>query len=147
MGNGANFFSRDERGRRSEYVSVEPAKTVNGVKGHVIKKIGDRDTHTTLPYYSNTSDVYFRKNANGVCQARAYAGQKMFLDFDWSHMHINKGGDGRIFKPGVIHVQIWKENKDGTFTRISNQARSMSNAEMKKYGPLIKAFCSEVKFR
>lgn len=38
MGNGADFFSRDERGRRSEYVSVEPAKTINGVKGHVLKR-------------------------------------------------------------------------------------------------------------
>lgn len=147
MGNGADFLSRDKRGRRSEYVSVEPAKTINGVKGHVIKKVGDRDTHTTLPYYSNTSDIYFRKNANGVCQARVYVGQKMFLDFDWSHLHINKGGDGRAFKQGVVHVQVWKENKDGTFTRISNQARNMSNAEMKKYGPIIKAFCPDVKFR
>lgn len=147
MGNGADFLSRDKRGRRSEYVSVESAKTINGVKGHVIKKVGDRDTHTTLPYYSNTSDIYFRKNANGICQARVYVGQKMFLDFDWSHLHINKGGDGRAFKQGVVHVQVWKENKDGTFTRISNQARNMSNAEMKKYGPIIKAFCPDVKFR
>lgn len=113
----------------------------------MIKKVGDRDTHTTLPYYSNTSDIYFRKNANGICQARVYVGQKMFLDFDWSHLHINKGGDGRAFKQGVVHVQVWKENKDGTFTRISNQARNMSNAEMKKYGPIIKAFCPDVKFR
>ena len=35
MGNGVDFFSRDEKGRRSEYVSVEPARTVNGVKGHL----------------------------------------------------------------------------------------------------------------
>lgn len=147
MGNGANFFSRDERGRRSEYVSVEPAKTINGVKGHVIKKVGDRETHTNLPYYSNTSDVYFRKNINGVCQARVYVGQKMFLDFDWSHQHINIGGNGRVFKKGVVHVQMWQENKDGTFTRVSNQARYMNNAEIKKYGRLIKAFCPDVKFR
>lgn len=36
MGNGADFFSRDEKGRRSEYVSLEPARTVNGVKGHLV---------------------------------------------------------------------------------------------------------------
>ena len=82
MGNGANFFSRDERGRRSEYVSLEPARTVNGVKGHLIKKVGDSDTHTILPFYSNTSDVYLRQNKNGVCQARLFIGQKTFLDFD-----------------------------------------------------------------
>lgn len=145
MGNGAVFFSRDERGRRSEYVSIAPARTVNGVKGHLIKKVGDSDTHTNLPYYSNTSDVYFRQNANGVCQARVYAGQKMFLDFDWSHSH--KNSDGRIFQKGVVHVQIWKQNSDGTFSRLSKNARSMNNAEMKKYGPLLKSFCPSVKFR
>ena len=100
MGNGADFFSRDERGRRSEYVSLAPARTVNGVKGHLIKKVGDSDTHTNLPYYSNTSDVYFRQNKNGVCQARVYVGQKKYLDFDWSHIHTNI--DGRRFKKGTI---------------------------------------------
>lgn len=74
MGNGADFFSRDENGRRSEYESLEPARTVNGVK--VIKKKGDSDTHTNLPFYSNTSDVYFRQNENGVCQACVFIGQK-----------------------------------------------------------------------
>lgn len=74
-------------------------------------------------------------------------GQKMFLDFDWSHQHINIGGNGRVFKQGVVHVQIWKENKDGTFTRVSNQARCMNNEEIKKYGALIKYFCPDVKFR
>lgn len=100
MGNGADFFSRDAKGRRSEYVSLERAKTVNGVKGHIIKKAGDSDTHTNLPYYSNTSDVYFRKNVYGVCQARVYIGQKQFLDFDWSHKHTNQGSDGRSFDKG-----------------------------------------------
>lgn len=145
MGNGADFFSRDEKGRRSEYVPLEPARTVNGVKGHLIKKAGASDTHTILPYYSNTSDVYFRQNKNGVCQARVYVGQKKFLDFDWSHIHTNS--DGRKFERGTIHVQVWKENKDGTFSRISDDARSMSNAEMKKYGPILKNYCPSVKLR
>lgn len=145
MGNGKDFFSRDAAGRRSEYVSLAPPVTVNGVKGHLIKKKGDSDTHTNLPYYSNSSDVYFRQNVDGVCQARVYVGQKKFLDFDWSHKHRNK--DGREFQKGVVHVQIWQENSDGTFTRKSDDARSMSNAEMKKYGPLLKKFCPTVKFR
>ena len=145
MGNGADFFSRDEKGRQSEYEPLEPARTVNGVKGHLIKKVGDSDTHTNLPFYSNTSDVYFRQNKNGVCQARAYAGQKLYLDFDWSHTHKNES-DGRVFPRGTVHVQVWKQNKDGTFTRIVD-ARSMSNAEMKKYGPILKDFCPSVKLR
>lgn len=146
MGNGADFFSRDEKGRRSEYVFIAPARTVNGVKGHLIKRVGDKDTHTNLPYYANTSDVYFRQNVYGVCQARVYVGQKMFLDFDWSHRHINKG-DGRVFEKGVIHVQLWKQVGPGKFERLSDDARYMSNSEMKKYGPLLKSFCPSVKLR
>lgn len=145
MGNGADFFSRDAKGRRSEYVSIGPAKTVNGVKGRVVKKVGDPDTHSNLPYYSNTSDIYFRKNKDGVCQGRVYIGQKKYLDFDWSHQHKNK--DGRVFPKGVVHVQLWKENPDGTFSRLSNSARLMNNKEMKKYGPILKAFCPTVKMR
>lgn len=145
MGNGANFFSRDEKGRRAEYVPLERARTINGVKGHLIKKVGDSDTHTNLPYYSNTSDVYFRKNMAGVCQARVYVGQKKYLDFDWSHTHSNS--DGRKFDRGSIHVQAWIQNKDGTFSRLSDDARRMSNAEMKKYGPILKEYCPSVKLR
>lgn len=145
MGNGKDFFARDAAGRRSEYISLAPPITVNGVQGHLIKKKGDKDTHTNLPYYSNTSDVYFRQNTNGVCQARVYIGQKKYLDFDWSHQHRNR--DGREFQKGVVHVQVWQENSDGTFTRKSGDARMMSNAEMKKYGPLLKKFCPSVKFR
>ena len=145
MGNGADFFARDYVGRRSEYVSLSPAVTINGVKGHLIKRKGDSDTHTNLPFYANTSDVYFRQNAKGVCQARTYIGHNLHLDFDWSHTH--KNSDGRIFDKGVVHVQLWKQNSDGTFERLSNNARSMSNAEMKKYGPILKNFCPSVKFR
>lgn len=75
MGNGADFFARDAQGRRSEYVSIAPSVIVNGVKGTLIKKVGSTDTHTNLPYYSNTSDVYFRQNAEGVCQARVLISQ------------------------------------------------------------------------
>ena len=70
MGNGADFFSRDEKGRRSEYVSLGRQVTVNGVSGRLIKRKGTSDTHTNLPFYANTSDMYFRQNAKGVCQAR-----------------------------------------------------------------------------
>ena len=99
-----------------------------------------------MPLYANTSDVYFRQNAKGVCLARVYIGQKTYLDFDWSHTHTNKG-NGRHFPVGTVHVQIWQEQKDGTFKRLSNEARSMSNHEMKKYGPILKYFCPSVKFR
>ncbi len=146
MGVDANFFSLDAKGRRAKYVAIAPSKIVNGVKVSVIKKRGGPDTHTNLPFFSNTSEVYFRKNANGICQARVYVGQKMCLDLDWSHSHRNTT-DGRIFPKGTVHVQVWRENKDGTFSRVSDSARKMSNAEMKRYGSLLKAACSNIKLR
>ena len=145
MGNGKDFFARDTAGRRSEYVSLAPQVTVNGVTGHLIKKKGDTDTHTNLPYYSNSSDVYFRQNKHGVVQGRVYIGNKMFLDFDWSHNHVNS--DGRRFQRGVVHVQVWRENGPADFVRLSDNARMMNNSEMKRYGPLLKRFCPSVKFR
>lgn len=60
MGNAADFFSRDAKGRRAEYISIAPSKIINGIKGTLIKKKGDSDTHTNLPYYANSSTVYFR---------------------------------------------------------------------------------------
>lgn len=75
----------------------------------------------------------------------AYMWAKRNIDFDWSHVH--KNSDGRKFERGVVHVQVWKQNKDGSFSRQSDDARSMSNAEMKKYGPILKAYCPTVKLR
>lgn len=122
-------------------------ETVNGVTGHVIKRKGASDTHTNLPFYSNSSDMYFRQNVKGGCQARVYMGQKLFLDFDWSHNHKNHDGGGRAFKEGHVHVQMWKAKKDGTFSRVSDSARSMSPADMKKYGPILRKFCPNIKLR
>lgn len=119
MGNGADFFSRDEKGRRSEYVSLEPARTVNGVKGHLIKRKGDKDTYSNLPLYSNTSDVYFRQNEHGVCQARVYVGQKTILDFDWSHAHTNKG-DGENLSEALYMCRY------GSRTRMELSYESMT---------------------
>lgn len=56
-------------------------------------------------------------------------------------------GDGRRFECGFIHVQAWSRNRDGSFTRLSDDARMMSNEEIKRYGPLIRKFCKNVKFR
>lgn len=65
MGNAANFFSRDERGRRSEYISLMPAKIVNGVKGHLIKKAGDSDIQAFL--FIQILPIYISGRMNMVC--------------------------------------------------------------------------------
>jgi len=147
MGNGAEFFKAIALGgAKCEYEAVGNVKIVSGVKGKIVKRSGTDGSHSNLPQYAVTSDMYFRKNDSGVCQARVYLDHKMTIDFDWSHTHTNKT-DGRHFERGVVHVQVWQQKSDGTFTRLSDNARMMSNAEMKKYGSLIKAFCPKVKFR
>jgi hypothetical protein len=146
MGNDAEFLRGGRRGDNSEYVTVGSAKIVNGIKGKIVKRRGDSDTHSNLPKYAATSDMYFRQNKKGVCQARVYLAHKMCLDFDWSHHHNNEG-DGRSFKLGTVHVQVWQWHSDGSFTRLNNNARYMNNSEIKKYGDLIRAFCKSVKFR
>jgi hypothetical protein len=145
MGNCVEFCL-GVRTNHSEYVAVSAAKVVGYVKGEVVKRRNDSDTHTNLPKYANTSDVYFRRNRNGVCQARVYINHRTCLDFDWSHPH-NNIGDARHFNRGVVHVQEYHWHSDNTVTRLTNEARYMNNHEMKKYGALIKAFCPEVKFR
>lgn len=147
MGNGAEYLAGKRRGNDSEYVSIGPSKIVNGIKGTLLKRRNGSDTHSNLPEYANTSDVYFRQNKNGVCQARVYSDGKMSIDFDWSHRHCNTSTDGQVFERGIVHVQTWIIHKDGSKERMSENARPMSYYEIATYGPLIKAFCPDVKFR
>lgn len=148
MGNGVEFLRGIALGgAKYEYEVIGKSRVVGGIKGEILKRKDSLGTHSNLPQYAVTSNMYFRQNVYGVCQGRVYLEHKICIDFDWSHQHINKGTNGRVFKSGVVHVQVWKQNFDGTFTRVSNRARSMSNDEMKKYGPLIKSFCPTVKFR
>jgi hypothetical protein len=146
MGNGRDFYLGVRKGSDSEYVAISEAKIVNGVKGKVIAERKGKKDHTNLPKYSGTSDMYFRRNNNGIIQARLYIGNKKVLDFDWGHEHSNKE-DNRKFPIGTVHVQLWVDKGNGDFSRQSNDARYMNNEEMKKYGPLIKAFNPNVKFR
>lgn len=146
MGNGKIYPEGGFYGTNAKYECVGGYKYANGLKGVIIKRKDDPYEHSNLPQFTNTSDMYFRQNAKGVCQGRVYVNHATFLDFDWSHNHTNRG-DGRSFSIGTIHVQIWTRNNDGSFSRQSNDARLMNNSEMTRYEKLIRAFCPDVKFR
>lgn len=146
MGNGRDFLEGKRYGINSEYVRVGKSLSLNGIVGTIVKQRSAQGHHTNLPKYSGNSDIYFRQNENGVCQARVFEDHKQKLDLDWSHSHQNRTGNKEKFKAGTVHVQEWIENKDGSFRRASNEARYMSKAEIEKYGPLIKKVCPEVKF-
>lgn len=144
MGNNAEYLLGNKPVPQ-QFVSVGSAVVVNGIKGKVVKRIGDPDNRSVLPFYSGTSDVYFRKNENGICQARVYLERKMMIDFDWGHSHTNKS-DKQSFKSGVVHVQTWQWRSDGSFKRQPD-ARLMTGEEIRKYGKLILHFAPDAKFR
>lgn len=121
-------------------------KIINGIRGKVVKLITDRiGTHSGLPSYANNSDMYLRVGHDGnVIQAKLYKDRKHCLDFDWGHQHKNKG-DKTVFPKGIVHVQAYSVSDIGI--RYSNNARLMTESEIAKYGPLLKAFNPNVKFR
>lgn len=153
MGNEKSYNAGN--GRLSEYKwnTLSERKMVNGVSG---KMVGLKKEFATgkesAPIVGGTTDVYFVPGNNGLAkQARLRKDGKSVLDLDWSHEH--KNADGTIFHKGVVHVQEFKTEtirKDGKLryhsTRLSANARRMTAAEVKKYGPLILAFNSNVIF-
>lgn len=149
MGNQQEYI---ESGGFSQYLYKDHdgfcAKEANGVRGKVILDQRDpKGQHYSLPYYANTSDMYFKVGKDGkVIQGRLYIDRKSVLDFDWGHTHTN-ASDGMTFTKGTIHVQIYSVDCSGKPIRHSSNARLMTDVEIKKYGPLIKAYNSKVKFR
>lgn len=119
---------------------------INGVRAKVVKLITDKTgTHSGLPSYANTSTMYLRVGHDGeVIQAKLYKDRKHCLDFDWGHVHKN-AGEKTVFPKGVVHVQTYSVNNIGV--RYSNNARLMTESEIKKYGAILKAFNPNVKFR
>lgn len=90
--------------------------------------------------------MYFRVGKDGnVIQGKVYVDRKHCIDFDWSHKHVNS--NGQSFQKGVVHVQTYEVDSKGVTHRLSDGARYMSNAEIKKYGAIIHAFNPSVKFR
>ncbi len=140
------------------YTTVSERIIINGVSGKMVeKKIPFKTKHQDLPAYGGSSDMYFAKGADGMAtQAKLYGpDKKMRLDFDWNHDHKNKY-DGQIFHKGTVHVQEYritqvKDAKTGRwvdkFIRASASARLMTNAEIIKYGAILRHFNPYIKFR
>lgn len=123
--------------------------SINGIKAEVVTMISDPECrHPRLPAYSNTADVYLLADESGsIIQARVYVNRQSCMDFDWDHSHCNTEGDRQFFPIGVVHVQSYAVDDKGRLTRLSMQARLMTDEEIEKYGPIINHFAPEVKFR
>lgn len=137
-----------ESGGFSSYLYDQDGATIfasNGVEGKVVYKI-EGSKFDGLPILSNSSEVYLKKDKNGsIVQARIYKDRKPVCDFDWDHEHENN--DGEKFPKGVVHVQSWLKDTNGNYTRDTKHARYMSNAEMERYGELIKLANPNAKLR
>lgn len=146
MGGGRHYL---KEGGFSEYLyeTVGEVKVINGIRAKVVKlKTDECGTHSSLPQFANSSDMYFRLGADGLpCQAKVYVNRRMCIDFDWGHVHTNP--DGSRFEKGTVHVQTYSLNADGSLTRHSDKARLMSDSEIRTYGPVIAAFNPNVKLR
>lgn len=138
----------NESGGFSEYLYHQVGETIvasNGVEGKVVEKI-DKASYDGLPILSNTSEVYFKTNANGeIIQARIYKDRKPACDFDWDHNHTNKNGEK--FEKGTVHVQPFKKDAKGNWKRDDKHARYLSNEEIQRYGELIKKANPNAKLR
>jgi len=123
------------------YHQVGETITANGISGKVIEKINGNPGHDGLPIYSNSSKVYFKVDEKGkIEQARIYDGRKAVLDIDWGHNHHG-------FPKGTAHVHVFVKDNKGNWHRDGKKSRHLNNAEMKKYGPLLKKANPEIKLR
>lgn len=123
------------------YHQIGDTITANGLSGKVISKIGGSFGHDGLPHYSNTSKIYFKLDKNGkVEQARIYNKRIPSLDIDWGHPHHE-------FPQGIVHVHEYYKDNHGNWHRDEINVRFMNNAEIKKYGELLKKANPNIKFR
>lgn len=109
--------------------------TDGNVTGKVIEPY-DSENHQSLPLYSNTSKIYFRKDTNTgrITQMRIYVDRKAVFDIEWGHEHGS-------FHIGDVHVHVWHKNKKGKWVGRGKgmyDARPMTADEKVKYGGLIK---------
>lgn len=128
----------------SQYLYHQVGDTIsaNGISAKVVEKI-DKDNATQgLPAFSNTSELYFGKGKKSgeIIQLRLYKNRKAYMDFDWGHPHGSTPA-------GKVHVHFYEVNADGKLQKIKGTDRLMNNAEIKKYGELIKKANPNAKFR
>lgn len=130
-------------GNFSEYLYetiVGTEQRINDLNCKVIKLIADKQgTHSNMPQYSATSDVYLILGADGkVKQMGVYKDYKLDKDFDWTYPHTNPGNKQK-FPKGVVHVHPDVNHQ--------TDARYMDDAEMMKYGNIIHYYNADAKLR
>lgn len=139
MGNGTYYGPTDEEHYQSDGTVISDG---NGLSGKVITEIGDTDYHSSLPVWSKSSSIYFKRADDGphdIEQMRVYVNRHATFDFDWNHTH-------KEYLKGIVHVHEWRYDKNGNWVR-GKRPRYMNDAELKQYGSLILRANPNVKLR
>lgn len=123
----------------------EEPQTIEGVKvlyNETNKRSND------LPAYSNTSSMYFKRDASGeIVQLRVYDKQhRARYDIDINPKAAHKNKDGTVIPAGVTHIHEWKVNPDGTLVR-GRKARLLTKSEIRKFGKKLEAANAHVKYQ
>lgn len=139
---GQNYYKAEGGFSQFLYHQVGEIISANGISAKVVEKIDKSDPTQGLPAFANTSELYLGKGRKSgeIVQLRIYKGRKAYMDIDWGHPH--KG-----IPEGKVHVHFYKINAEGKLEKIKGSDRLLNNAEMKKYGPLIKKVAPNAKFR
>lgn len=123
----------------------EEPKTIEGVKvlyNNTNKRSND------LPAYSNTSTMYFKRDASGeIVQLRVYDKQhRAKYDIDINPKAAHKNKDGTVIPAGVTHIHEWKMNPDGSLVR-GRSGRMLTTTEIKRFGKKLEAANKNVKYK
>jgi len=123
----------------------EEPKTIEGVKvlyNETNKRSND------LPAYSNTSSMYFKRDASGeIVQLRVYDKQhRARYDIDINPQKPHDNRDGTVILAGVTHIHEWKVNPDGTLVR-GRKGRLLTDSEIARYGKKLEAANEHVKYK
>lgn len=145
---GQNYYKAEGGFSRYLYHQVGEIIEINGIRAKIIEYIGTKNHHESLPYYSNTSDMYLKiaDNQTYVEKAIVYLDRHAAFEFDWGHQHTNKKGNGQSFAVGVVHVHEL-ERTGNTVRRKNVDARLLTAEEIAKYGKILKKAYPQIKFK
>ena len=145
---GQNYFNAEGGFSRYLYHQVGEPILINGIHAKVIEVIGTKNHHESLPFFSNTSDIYLKiaDNQNYIEKAIVYKDRYAAFELDWGHKHVNKKGDGKSFPIGVVHVHELERIGDSV-RRKNKDARLLTASEIKIYGKILKIAYPQIKFK
>lgn len=124
---------------------IDEPETIEGVK--VLYNDTNKRSND-LPAYSNTSSMYFKRDASGeIVQLRVYDKQhRAMYDIDINPKKPHKNKDGTVISAGVTHIHEWKVDANGNLVR-GRKGRLLTQSEIAKYGKKLEAANEQVKYQ